>query len=425
MPPIQLQLSSEAEMQAWYACGEPEEHGEPDGPDEAIQPAQAPPVEPADEQALIRSMDDITAGRTIPLSSYLDYQKQLSDFHQRLTDAKDELAEASIAFAEIERLHKAAKKRCKAAVEQIEEISSSAPTHSGLSFQFADQPEWRNNPQSNTEAPAAVQQAPGPAGEASDAWKSVPVASLQLSSIKGLGVKILAAIAERCPTIGDLESLRAEGTGKGRGLRSIDRLGEEKAQVIEDRLIEWLTKNRDSHLFAAQAARPAEDVAEARAAQQVERARNIAEIQDVMDEQERLQRSIETYSTDYPVDGIPVDGAGSAAAYKTDLSDVDPATLADSKGRAVAVAQRVIQLNTGEPDCLACHRSTSAFTEGGNAFWDGEPIVNIPYVIGNETQGDDWLRGWLAAELEKIESEQPAEDESESEESEATETADA
>jgi hypothetical protein len=86
-----------------------------------------------------------------------------------------------------------------------------------------------------------------------NAWRSAPTPQLDLAGVPRLGPKKLEALYSACPTIGDLEDLRAKGSGKGVGLRSIKGIGEDAAQAIEDRVLAWLTKNRDQEAFAAAA----------------------------------------------------------------------------------------------------------------------------------------------------------------------------
>jgi hypothetical protein len=81
-----------------------------------------------------------------------------------------------------------------------------------------------------------------------DDWKRVPIEQLGLDQIKGMGKKKLEAIYDECQTLGELESLRA-----GAGLMSIKGVGRGMADQIEEVILTWLSRNRDSEVLAAAA----------------------------------------------------------------------------------------------------------------------------------------------------------------------------
>lgn len=94
--------------------------------------------------------------------------------------------------------------------------------------------------------------APKPAEPVPDtAWRQVGIDKL------GLTAKVNEKLAGRdVLTIGDLEDLRG-----GKGLMSIDGIGQATVDKIEDKLLDWLSENRDKAALEA-AAVPSEQPAE-------------------------------------------------------------------------------------------------------------------------------------------------------------------
>ncbi len=73
-------------------------------------------------------------------------------------------------------------------------------------------------------------------------WESVDIAELKLSA------KITERLCDAgCTTMGKLEAKR----GSFNGLRDIDGIGEKKADAIEEAILGWLSKNRDSSAINA------------------------------------------------------------------------------------------------------------------------------------------------------------------------------
>jgi hypothetical protein len=75
-------------------------------------------------------------------------------------------------------------------------------------------------------------------------WRSVPITDLDLE-IKGFGKKKREALIDACPTIGALEDLRAKAGPMGMQTELPDGFGEKIASELEERVIKWLTANRD------------------------------------------------------------------------------------------------------------------------------------------------------------------------------------
>lgn len=77
------------------------------------------------------------------------------------------------------------------------------------------------------------------------AWRAVSLSELFREPIKGLGAKKQEALIDLCPTLGDLEDLRAT---VGRAASQFHELlpkgiGLETASTIEDRLLDWIARN--------------------------------------------------------------------------------------------------------------------------------------------------------------------------------------
>lgn len=184
----------------------------------------------------------------------------------------------------------------------------------------------------DAELPPAV--APNP-----DLWRAAPITEL------GLSAKLVEKLEEAgATTIGKLEDLRAEiSNGREKWPKGI---GKAKITEIEDAIVTWLTKNRDSAVFG----------------------------QGVVD---------------------PV-----AAAPQPAWEDLTEEQQSDF------INQRAVQLDpdeavelTGDEAATALepqHTASRAFYEAGYiAGQNGDEASTCPWVPGIEM--DDWLRGWLKA----------------------------
>lgn len=71
----------------------------------------------------------------------------------------------------------------------------------------------------------------------------------------------------------------------------------------------------------------------------------------------------------------------------------------DEDQRVQGIVRRAEQLDTGAENCLdPAHPDGIAYWEqGGSAFSQNVLLEACPYNAGAEQ--DDWLRGWMAAEL--------------------------
>jgi hypothetical protein len=83
------------------------------------------------------------------------------------------------------------------------------------------------------------------AKNADESWRKVPTTELGLDSIKGFGKKKREALLEVAPTLGDLENLRAKAGPMGLQEVLPDGFGEKICGEIENKILDWLSKNRD------------------------------------------------------------------------------------------------------------------------------------------------------------------------------------
>jgi DNA uptake protein ComE-like DNA-binding protein len=223
-------------------------NGEPTEPIEPAEPAatETPATEPLDDQ-LPEYPDAFETPVELP---------DLTDaaYHRRLREAQENYCQAGIEVEHAKNAIKQAKESQKAALEWLEKVmaeSGDGQEGSADGESFAAQ--------SVAESP--TDDASDPSGTIAD-WRSVPTEELKLDTIKGMGTKKLEAIIHEYPTVGKLEDLRAEGNGKFMGLQTIKGVGEAMAGEIENKILEWLSANRDAAVLADAAASSEEPTAD-------------------------------------------------------------------------------------------------------------------------------------------------------------------
>jgi hypothetical protein len=92
---------------------------------------------------------------------------------------------------------------------------------------------------------SAVETAAATAQPVNDAWRAVSIDELEMPK------RVRKALAKaELTTIGKLEDQRGSDSLHG-GLRNIEGIGPEYADQLEQSLLDWLTKNRDSAIFNA------------------------------------------------------------------------------------------------------------------------------------------------------------------------------
>lgn len=172
--------------------------------------------------------------------------KRAEQLHQ-VQRKEGEVAAASVRWARLQAQTKRAKKHFDLAVEELSDLQDE------LGGDWADE-EADDEPVDNTEIdrvddgpisqvdqPQVLTVSPLPAN-ALIAWRDVPTTEINLTGIRGLGEKKLEELIATCPTIGALEDMRASFGG----LRNLKGIGEKTSDEIENRIIDWLSKNRDA-----------------------------------------------------------------------------------------------------------------------------------------------------------------------------------
>lgn len=158
-----------------------------------------------------------------------------------------EIAEISMRLLETADISKSLKKRRDCLTEELSQLISDGPTP----VRRETKPAAGETNQASSETNQAIpkgQQKPQPVNDSTE-WRAVPLDKLELK--KGVHSKLEDAGVE---TIGQLEDLRAAiANGKKEWPKGI---GAAKITEIEDAIINWLTKNRDSAIFATCPAQP-------------------------------------------------------------------------------------------------------------------------------------------------------------------------
>lgn len=160
---------------------------------------------------------------------------------------------ARAVVADRERTYLSLKSRAKQAKEAFEEAVAdlTAVIDDGEEILplFDGLPQTAEAKQATADATDATDEA-GQAAEPDTAWRQAPAAELEAFGLRpGVIDKLVEA---GCPTIGEIEDLRASH----KGLQSIPGIGQKKISEIEDAIVAWLTRHRDAKVFAA-AAEPA------------------------------------------------------------------------------------------------------------------------------------------------------------------------
>ena len=121
-------------------------------------------------------------------------------------------------------------------------LQSGEPIQSEMNFESAEA--------ETPEVESATGGGPSTDGDGADDWQGVPTADLTLDAIKGFGGKLIEKIIAAAPTLGQLEELRA---GEG-GLQSIQGMGREKADRLEEHILDYLSQTRDKETLEQMAA---------------------------------------------------------------------------------------------------------------------------------------------------------------------------
>lgn len=245
------------------------------------------------------------------------------------------------------------------------------------------------------------------------AWRSRPTSELDFAKVRGMGQKKIAVIMEVCPTIGDLEDLRA-GRRLGDGLTDIPGVGRKLADELENLILDWLTKNRDWGLLKE----PEEIGVEDHDANIPGSAAVAGEQPTPSPTEGDRQEDVEV---DEDVDAVPADASsmgGSSTCESPSGAPAEPPAAAESTTEPPAMPAKTKKelLQNAEAAEIAAVRVRfaelqSAF-DGGNPppvnpalesyvargrqdFTDGYPATDCIYTAGDKQ--DHWLIGWLQA----------------------------
>lgn len=296
-------------------------------------------------------------------------EKQRTRYACQIHEAEQRLVDASMRYYRLRDDTKAAKKQMEAAAEELQELrdnpvdmqmplfdgdAAAATLHTGAACAGASV----GNDGSAADGHAADSNA-APASRDPDVWRRASISEL------GLPPKMTEALIEAgIATIGALEDRRATP----KGLRSVPGIGPAKVDRITDAAVGWLSIHRDQHaLSEAAGSNAAASVSEG----DVDAAANPAD------------NAVESDASDAP------------ASSHTGADDNRAANPADDRGD---IAARAAAINTGKENCLTAALQDERFWDSGyEACERGDAMLDCPLVAGPEQ--DDWLRGWLAAEV--------------------------
>lgn len=322
---------------------------EDDGQPEPPAPACAISAVPGCDGATV-----VADGWAVTASS-----SEQSEFARRMHDAESVFLEASLELSALKSQLDELKSQIKEKQKEVDGLAlnlRSMRERGEDQLDLFDRPVTNELPTAPVTSPAGLfDQASPPATTqppqiSSDSWRAVPIAELGLLSIKGLGKKKFEAISNVAGTIGELEDLRA----KWGGLTNIDSIGPEMQTAIEDKLIEWLSANRDSDALRAARGEVAADPE--------------------------------------PVNQEPADAEGD--------SDEEPAVVQfdpDSRTKHVEQVTQAAEELRGA-DLKPSLAGESHWRTGYDARQAGAAVDVCPFSASDAQA--DWLKGWLTADHE-------------------------
>lgn len=289
-----------------------------------------------------------------PANAQLSPEEHYNERHEAATE---HYVTCSIARARLEAALKVAKKREKDALEDLSEIidrgieptplfdrMTSPSTHGPILPATAATGQEATDVAADGGNNASVEPGATTDDETAvvdpDAWKAVSISVLNLKP--ALTERLVESGME---TLGKLEAFRAEAADRRASWPK--GIGEAKITQIEDAVVDWLTKNRDSHLFG--------------------------------------QGSGEAGS-------VAAGDATSAAVYPTEAEWAEMTEDAQTSW----LNARTVQLDGDNVDELVNRVAEGCddfFTDGIEAFQSGDLIVNCEHSPGLEC--DAWILGWL------------------------------
>lgn len=183
------------------------------------------------------------------------------EWKESIRDAQERYTAIAIEHRKATEHAKLLKKQMETALEAVENIIARGPKKPLPLFDRPATTEPVANQSVVIVTTSEAATASESSGNESDEWKSRSINELELG--KSLTEKL---IENGIDTIGRLENLRAEiATGREKWPKGI---GEAKITKIEDAVIDWLTKNRDSGIFGQQT--EAEETEESESTESVE-----------------------------------------------------------------------------------------------------------------------------------------------------------
>lgn len=168
---------------------------------------------------------------------------EMVDIVECITDAERDCVAAESLLEDLKDQLKEAKKHYETCVKRLRTFARELERKSHTSRRCTPAPELPDHPDQDAAAESIRD-----TDQDDIAWRSVPITDLDLDQIKGLGQKKQEALIDLCPTIGDLEDLRAR---VGRDAASLPELmprgiGRAACDQIEELLLEWLGRYRQS-----------------------------------------------------------------------------------------------------------------------------------------------------------------------------------
>lgn len=290
-------------------------------------------------------------------------------FRHRMRLASDAVASAALEKLHTETAYKLAKKRFDSAVDGLNEIANRGPEHLPL-FDGPEtpQPDPATVERAIDDFNAGRSRSPGEivaeleSQATADSWRAAYIEVLNLPT--SLADKLAeAGIA----TMGQLEDLRAEiGLGHAKWPKGI---GAAKQTLVEDRIVAWLTENRDKAVFASAAGDvPASEVP---AVESPEPCCDPSSVDDTCPDD--CPRSIDS---------------NEGTAIKTTRENT-PANLRLREREIMGDRPSDVSVR----DYLHTVRDIGAWHSGRDAFNAGHDLTDCPYIAGDAQ--DAWLKGWM------------------------------
>lgn len=288
-----------------------------------------------------------------------------------------------------------AKERAKVLRKLLDEIEEEAanikarkPVWSNPSTAYEAMKEYLDPP---VNSPAAAALADDLSNLDPNAWRSIPISQLSLKA------SVEAKLLENdVTTIGQLEDLRAKGSGPGVGLRSVKGIGQAKADAIEDALLAWLTENRDKAAFS----QPGRSDGGRIPADQVDSPANLSgEGEDTEGFSLPLPSDVEASPLATCSPAVQPGDSPLSTSTPSGIAAHDPDAQRAAAIEALAAElmdeERLSNKQLGSPDPLSPQCESEKYWDAGFEAWNkGDPVRDCPWE--DEAMGD-WIRGWLAA----------------------------